>query len=298
MRALDMFLVAGLVLGLGACSDLSDPTTGSVRLGARSVGPAASLGGHAALAALPVEAGEVVSVGEESRETGFIQTVTLAGDTAVSGSNHIRVEAVPRGHAAKTLASVETIEAELAERMPGVAMRILPYSIASAAGPIGVATGTASGGVRCAYAWQVSNTGEGEEGFGRFLARNEKAYSVRVRLCRGGVSEEQLVTTMQGLRLATTSATRMPSGPVMVGSDALATAQGGAAYVPVAPAPMIAAAPVRRAPPVSVEARERKSAPSKAVATAPAARPAATPAPAASVAPTVVSSPIPLPSGG
>jgi hypothetical protein len=298
MRALDTLLAAGLVLGLGACSDLGDPTTGSVRLGARPLGSSAMLGGHAALAALPAEAGEVVSVGEERRESGFVQTVTLAGDTAVSGSNHIRVEAVPRGHAAKTLASSETIEAELAERMPGVAMRVLPYSIASASGPIGVATGTASGGVRCAYAWQVSNTGEGEEGFGRFLARDEKAYSVRVRLCRGGVSEEQLVTTIQGLRLATATAARMPSGPVMVGSDALATAQGGAAYVPVAPAPMVAAAPVRRAPVTTGETRERKSAPSKTVAAASVARPATAPAPAASVSPTVVSSPIPLPSGG
>lgn len=296
MRALDTLLAAGLVLGLGACSDLGDPTTGSVRLGVWPVGSSAMLGGHAALAALPAEAGEVVSVGEETRDTGFVQTVTLAGDTAVHGSNHIRVEAVPRGHAAKTLASAETIEAELAERIPGVAMHVLPYSIASASGPIGVATGTASGGVRCAYAWQVSNTGEGEEGFGRFLARNEKAYSVRVRLCRGGVSEEQLVTTIQGLRFATASATRMPSGPVMVGSDALATAQGGGALVPMAPAPIAAAAPVRRAPAGRVEAVEPKPVRSKAVVAAPAARPA--PVPAASVSPTIVSSPIPLPSGG
>lgn len=296
MHSLDKIGLAAALLMLGACSDLGDIRTGSVRLTeARSAGAAPATSGRAALASLPVEAGEVISVSENETEKGFVQTVTLATDGAVTGANTIRIEGVPRGAAVTKRLAVETIEAELAEVLADADMRVLPQPVESLDGPIGVALGTTPGGVRCAYAWRVSNTGENEIGFSRLLTLREKALSVRVRLCRPGATDAALLAQIQGLRVASTGQKSSPRRPVTVGADALESAGGVSFVVPVASRPREATAPIadRPAAPMT-QARAEKPKPAKEAVHEPAKRAA----PTAAAAPSISAPAIPLPSGG
>lgn len=260
-----------------------------------------------ALAALPPEAGAVVSVVERRTADGDVkQTITLVGDPGARRDDRIEVTAHRRGFgAAARRIDAETIEAEMAEALPGVDMTVSPRVFATPTGPVGVATGRTADGIGCLYAWSNAVTEARPERaanvLGLQIATTAKSdVGVRVRLCRRGWSTDRLAALAEGLRVSADGGTALSAGPVggTLGTDALASAGYGAAAPTWTPP-----APTRVTPPAAAVAPRpvvgRAQAPGADVAVAHAA--SAKPSPAAPVrpeAPVTVAAPIPLPSGG
>lgn len=313
MRPLSSALVPAVVacagLALAGCS-ASQSLTG---LGPTAT-PVATLGvslpPERAMAALPPEAGAVVSVVERrSGEDTVTQTITLTGDPGAHGDDRIEVARHDRSSiAARPRVDAETIEAEMADALPGVAMTISPRVITSPGGPVGVATGAAGNGINCLYAWSNAEARGRSTPSASFLglqiaSTTSAEMTVRVRLCRRGVSEERLIALAEGLRLrsdvAVGSGLSAAAGPV--GGDALATAGYGAgdvgpgavAYGTTAPwvAPAPSVAPAAAAP-------HRVAAAKPAPRRAPEVARAAPRKPAPETPAATVSAPIPLPAGG
>ncbi len=311
MRPTRSLLALLAVVPLGACADMTDMRSSApFATASLPASLAVEVAPEQALAGLPAEAGAVVSVTERREKDRLTQTIALAGDAATPGTNRIRVVAETHEPGRSRRPTEEAIAAELAAELPDVDMSPSSRMIAGAGGPLGLATGRSARGETCVYAWQETKARPSRSRGGVFDTDTVDV-SVRVRLCRQGLTEERAVALVEGLRLR---ADVVPlgggfaSGPT--GVDALATAGYGAstasgysrAPATVArpsPPPRIArveqSTSVRPAKPVS---RSIDPSPSKAPAVPrPAAADRAAP-PLAGVAPAVTAPPIPLPSGG
>lgn len=310
MRRLSITLVPTAVLAALALAGCSS-TQSSIGLGTTGASTTTatlgvSLPPDRALAALPADAGQVVSVVERrTTDDGLTQTITLAGDPGSRGDDRIEVTRRDRSlMGVRSRIDAETIETEMADALPGVAMTVSPRVVTTPTGPVGVATGPSAGGTNCLYAWSNAEARGRSTPSARFLGLQiasvtTEEMSVRIRLCRRGYSDERLIALAEGLRLRTDGAV---TGPIAgtgraVGSDALASAgyAGTVAPQPVAALPAyVPSAPVAprrvvdRAPPAP-----RKTAVARVGKPAPQAAAPAPEQPAASVA-----APIPLPSGG
>jgi hypothetical protein len=297
-------------LALAGCSVA--PTTGLTTASTPASTLGVALTPDRALAALPPEAGTVVSVVERrTGDDGLVQTITLAGDPGSRGDDRIEVtRREASGTATSTRVDVETIEAEMAEALPGVAMTVSPRVVTTPTGPVGVATGSAGDGTTCLYAWSNARTRARATPTASFLGLQVASVSndemtVRVRLCRRGVGPDRLIALAEGLRLRTDGVLADPSagGRRVAGSDALASAgYGGSVTDPEVAAPLPAYVPsapvaprrvVDRTPPKAAEPKHAAAKPRTVEASA---RPAPT-KPAAET-PATVAAPIPLPSGG
>lgn len=304
-----------LLTALAGCSsiDTSDRLAAS-DAGGTTLGVALPPG--RALAALPPEAGAVVSVVE--RRTGgdeVKQTITLVGDPGARRDDRIEVTAHRRGFAATARRiDAETIEAEMAEALPGVDMTVSPRVVTTPTGPVGVATGRTADGSGCLYAWSNAVAEARPERSASFLglqvATTAKSdVTVRVRLCRRGWSEDRLAALAEGLRITSDVGAPITSGggAPTAGADALASAGYGTApastWTPPASTP--AATPV-----VTTVSRPAVAPASKPVVRVAAAKPSRTAptrsahavttasAPTKAEPPVTVAAPIPLPSGG
>lgn len=305
-------------LALAGCSVA--PTTGLSTASTQASTLGVALPPDRALAALPPEAGSVVSVVERrTGDDGLVQTITLAGDPGSRGDDRIEVtHREASGTGTRSRVDVETIEAEMAEALPGVAMTVSPRVVTTPTGPVGVATGSAGDGTNCLYAWSNARARARATPTASFLGLQVASVSndemtVRVRLCRRGLGPDRLIAIAEGLRLRTDGvlADSSAGGRGVAGSDALASAgyggsaagagYGGSAagleaaalpaYVPSAP--VASRRVVDRTPP---KAPAPKHAAEKPRAVEASVRPA--PAKPAPETPATVAAPIPLPSGG
>lgn len=308
-RLAPLRLAAGTVFlaALAGCSSVADPTTLAAAPDGGST-LARALPPDRALAALPPEAGAVVSVVEQRKGEGEVkQTITLAADPGARGDDRIEVTAREKSFLnAPRRIEAEAVEEEMAEALPGVAMSISPRVVVAPTGPIGVATGRTTDGVGCLYAWSSavnrSSSGRSTEFLGLSVSSATKSeLEVRVRLCRRGWSEERLVALAEGLRIGNgrvvTDADVRPAAGY--GADALASAGYGPAVTGTARPPITpaVAAPIRATDvrPAPVRPAPVRSAATTAPLRKTAPEPAAAPATAL---PVTVASPIPLPSGG
>ncbi len=276
------------VLPLGACTDLAEMRAGGPFATASTPATlAVDVAPEQALARLPAEAGAVVSVTERREKERLTQTVALAGDATARGGNRIRIVAADRDPAVTRRMTEERLEAELATEFPGIDMRPIGRMASAAGAPLGIASGRSSDGATCVYAWQESRAVPQGGRTGGFFAAEAVDLSVRVRLCRQGMSEERLAALVEGLTLRGDVALRGGAGaPVASGVDALASAgYGRTATVATQPPRPRAAEPV-----YAVKTRPATVAP----------RPASEPRPApveARVGAPKFADPIPLPSG-
>lgn len=303
------------VLPLAACADLTETrlaTPWSATVAPASL--ASEIAPEQALARLPAEAGTVVSVTERREKDRLTQTVALAGDTTARGANRIRVVAAEHDGATLRRMTEERIAEELAEELPDVDMRVVPRMASAGGVPLGLASGRARDGGTCIYGWQETTATPRRARGGLFTATDDVDLSVRVRLCRTGLSEEKLIALVEGLSLRADVVPRgtfAATGPT--GVDALATAGYGGGAIdrtsPVATAPRLGArtedAPVVRPRPVRAASPAPVVTPAvpppRSTSVSPAPRVPATtppPVPATAAAPGLVSPPIPLPSGG
>ena len=306
------FLALLAVVPLGACADMTDMRTSApFATASLPASLAVEVAPEQALAGLPAEAGAVVSVTERREKDRLTQTIALAGDAATQGTNRIRVVAETHEPGRSRRPTEEAIAAELAAELPDVDMRTSAQMIAGAGGPVGLATGRSSRGETCVYAWQETRARPSRARGGMFDA-DAVDLSVRVRMCRQGLTEERAVALVEGLRLR---ADVVPlgggfaSGPT--GVDALATAGYGGSTTaagfsrapatgtrPSTPPHVVRTDRSQPVQPAKSVSRSIVPSPSKVSAVpAPVAADRAAP-PLVGVAPAVTAPPIPLPSGG
>lgn len=153
--------------------------------------------GAAPIAALPAAAGRVVDVREKRFGNGVRQEIALAADSSVRGENLILVSYrdgphSPMGQPEITLPKdFETdIAAEIEQYFSGQSLRIEDVVLRNAYGPYGLASGRL-GAANCVYLWQSVGDLKQYIRTARVSPYHIET-TVRVRLCRGGVSVAQL----------------------------------------------------------------------------------------------------------
>ena len=195
-----------------------------------------------AMASLPPQAGQVVSVLEERRINGVVQDIVLSGDANMRGENKISISALtgsdlPAKYSMNQVdiapASEPNITAEMEEALPDMAMGVGETLERNAYGPFGYAVGT-SGKVVCMYAWQVIGRSDRANLIPNGLANaSVQPASVRVRLCQTGANPMALVGLMRQFNYAAAGAGLMATAPLPGTTDALGAANMnpyGAAY--------------------------------------------------------------------
>jgi Cellulose biosynthesis protein BcsN len=160
------------------------------------------------LARIPSWAGEIQHA-REYREAGLLrQEIVFAGGTR--GDHMIEVTLAERGANPAELhrPSDSEIEAELATRFPGVAMKIVPQDAQGAAGADRVAIGRASDGTRCLYDWRwaddvrVAADPSGIAAVTAAFSQKATPALLRVRLCSKYVSLDDLASLARQIQFA------------------------------------------------------------------------------------------------
>ena len=157
-----------------------------------------------AVLALPVDAGRPGRLRERLYANGWRQVLPLEGD-GDELSLDIRTDAPgERRSAAIPLSkpTQESVRREILARFPTMPMRIVARPMNNALGPFGLAIGAGPGGLRCAFAWQWVDdlrAATARAGGGRSFFGSELPASVRLRLCRRGVTADQLASWFEQL---------------------------------------------------------------------------------------------------
>ena len=163
------------------------------------------LGPDAALVAPPVGGPTVIGVIQRTYRNAVRQTIILQTDGSVSGENTFEVtfygplRAAPdAGNLKRDTGTLTEIAGEMRRKIP-LPMAISPEYAQNSYGPFGFAFGGNSAG-RCLYAWQRIHAQRNI--FQEPSARGE--ISLRLRLCRRGVTDAQLLAVMYGYAIVAT----------------------------------------------------------------------------------------------
>lgn len=216
LRPLSAALCAALAVALAACGQnqpergfASDPNaavTGQFAAGQTLSAPITARDLEAeptsfAVLALPPQAVRNGRVTEKQFVNGWRQSVSLDKTKEAGDWNDlsIDIQTAPgnggRGEIALAKPTQEGVRREILARFKGTPMRIVNRSMHNAFGPYGLAVGAGPGDMRCAFAWQwVDNlqaAARGEKGVS-FFNNGEMAASIRMRLCRRGVTADEL----------------------------------------------------------------------------------------------------------
>ena len=208
-----MFRFASLValtIGLSGCGMLpfdtiespEDPKPFSTTLGV-SIPPSQ------AMAAMPSGAGQVISVIERRRSNAIQHDITLAGAPPNFGENQINVTAFryvedipekPLSDGLKIQRPTDSdIYDEMQERIPGGALATSNAVPRNGMGTFGYAFGRRNG-ANCLYAWQWIEAQA--RPFNPLNNKSAAPVSVRVRLCRPGMTEEVMVDLVRQMFVA------------------------------------------------------------------------------------------------
>ena len=165
-----------------------------------------------ALIALPLGGPSPLEVAQSRYHNGIEQTISYRGEPTVYGENKAVVRMVvpvskfaQRGDVLKVgTISRNRIISELNTEFPGRRMAISNRLHSNAYGPYGYALSSAShgkNGVRCIYGWQ-NMLAKKNDRWSLLRGDSERAkLSIRMRVCRSGVSGHQLVDLMHNLRV-------------------------------------------------------------------------------------------------
>lgn len=178
---------------------------------AQAPGLVEEVGPARALAYLPPQAGQPVSVGERRGAESLDQDIVLGGAASYAGQNRITVRMrwgdTQEARDAMRRPTEHSIAREIDEAFPNGSVQPTSAIVANADGPIGVAAGR-SGGANCVFAWQslrTTRTG------GWFEQGASIATQVRVRLCDASLSQQQLIQLVAGLSVAHAPQSRLAS---------------------------------------------------------------------------------------
>ncbi|MGI6244346.1 MAG: cellulose biosynthesis protein BcsN [Pseudochelatococcus sp.] len=114
----------------------------------------------------------------------FRVTFMLPGDSGGQGSRELTLEPL----------SPELIQRELSEQFPDVAMRTSSYFVQNRYGPFGFATGRASTGDVCLYAWQTVSRNR----YVSLIDGQGGKIDIRLAFCDADASEADLLGVMFG----------------------------------------------------------------------------------------------------
>jgi len=163
------------------------------------------LGPQAAFVAPPVGGPTVIGVIQRTYRNAVRQSIVLQTDGSVSGENTIDVTFYgplkapsDAGNLKRDTGTLTEIASEMRRKIP-LPMAISPDYAQNTYGPFGFAFGGTPAG-RCLYAWQRIHAQRNI--FQEPSARGE--ISLRLRLCRRGVSDEQLLAVMYGFAFVAT----------------------------------------------------------------------------------------------
>ncbi|WP_424360872.1 cellulose biosynthesis protein BcsN [Methylocystis parvus] len=221
-RRMAAALCAAFSLGLAACGQsqpertfATDPNaavTGQFVAGQTLSAPITSADlkddtANFSVLTLPPEAVRNGRVTEKQFINGWRQSMSL--DKAKEGGDwndlSVEVQSAPPGGARGELVMAkptqDSIRREILARFQGTPMRIVNRPLFNALGPYGLAIGAGAGGLRCAFAWQwVDNFGAGGRGEkSGFFSNGDMPASIRMRLCRRGVTADELASWYEHL---------------------------------------------------------------------------------------------------
>lgn len=150
--------------------------------------------------ALPTPGGPaVMTILERHYANAVEQEIIFVSSSERPGQNFLRVQLFGRpvsrsaDHATleNALPEMGAIWLEMDEHLEGVGMVVSPYYVENRYGPFGYAMGRYADDL-CLYAWQRI----GDTGTSVLASEDDAAIGVRLRLCRTGVSERQLLEAM------------------------------------------------------------------------------------------------------
>jgi hypothetical protein len=200
-------------ISLSACSS-SEPSRGFLSTVDEAATPAtpttetlsAPIGGRKtstlAIVALPEDVVPQGKLTERQYANGWRQSVSL-GSTKTAGdwndlSIDIQTEPPEAGRGAQIPMGKPTqdgIRHEIISRFPTTPMRIVTRPMRNRLGPFGLAIGADAGDMRCAFAWQWVDSLPGSSG------GSGAAASIRMRLCRAGVTADQLADAFERVEI-------------------------------------------------------------------------------------------------
>ncbi len=286
-----LFSLAACGSGFDLPLDNSRMATGSIPAsGSQSIAPVSRDGAaagnqdiSAALFYLPIEAGVVTAVRERNFVDGTRQEIALAPDRLTKGENVIEVSLRASsssvggpGQMQMGKPSERGVRSEILSRFPEVRMGIVTRAMSNAYGPVGLAIGKHANGARCVFAWQWIDDirqagGAGSSGFARLgalVSGGAAPASIRVRICRGDQTVDQLAAMVEGLRLgeSSTLARIMSMDRRNILPDSVATVSGSTAAVTALPDSLEATligspAPETKAKPAAPPRRAARPAP-------------------------------------
>ncbi|MBG0809321.1 cellulose biosynthesis protein BcsN [Methylosinus sp. H3A] len=254
-----------LALGLSACSTMPtrgvlavDPTPTGATAGPPPAQGVEARSGAASILALPAEARVRGGLEERRYANGWRQSVAL--DRAIMGKGWneltIDIRAQPAGGGREGEIPMgkpteEGVRQELALRFPTTRMRIVAKPLRNELGPFGLAVGPSPDGARCAFAWQwvddLRAVARPEAAATTIVRGDEIPASIRLRLCRKGVTEQQFADWFSRLRATETANVERVIEVARSGADAPPLAPS-ASERPAAPATVASiAAPAKRA---------------------------------------------------
>ena len=235
------------------------------------------LGPEAAFVAPPVGGPPVIGVIQRTYRNAVRQRIILQTDGSVAGENNIEVtfygplKAAPdAGNLKRDTGTLTEIAAEMRRKIP-LPMAISPEYAQNSYGPFGFAFGGNAAG-RCLYAWQRIHAQRNI--FQEPSTRGE--ISLRLRLCRRGASDAQLLAVMYGYQFVATLpnpnwnpfGTPPPADPAIgqrgVTINPLADDAAAARAAAAAPA-SVGLAPAVRAAPRATRRQEARVAPARSV---------------------------------
>lgn len=163
-----------------------------------------------AVVALPEAAGRGGKVAEKQFLNGWRQSMSLDRAKMAGDWNDLTIEiqaAAPgedrRGQMRIAKPTAEGVRREILARFRGAPMRIVNRPMQNRLGPFGLAVGAGAGGIRCAFAWQwVDNIAVAARGERvNFFNSGETPASIRLRLCRRGVTADDLAMWYEQLEV-------------------------------------------------------------------------------------------------
>jgi hypothetical protein len=177
------------MIGLAACSQGASVHTSSVQH---------SVPVETAYVLPPPGSLSIIHVLERGYSNGIEQEISLATDSSVAGQNYFRVRLLgtldPKDAGNGSLSSrslaMMNIGSEMRSAFRGVRMSKSPYFVQNRYGPFGYAVGR-SGGDLCIYGWQNLRSRPA-------LIGGKGSIDVRLRLCRTGATERELLAMMYG----------------------------------------------------------------------------------------------------
>ncbi len=140
------------------------------------------------------------------RQSASLDNAKMAGDWSDLSIDIMGPEPAENGAGVIRIAkpTQESVRNEILARFRGVPMRIAARPMYNALGPFGLAVGAGPDDMRCAYAWQwVDNLAAAARGEkANFFNSGDMAASIRLRLCRRGVTADQLAAWYERLEIA------------------------------------------------------------------------------------------------